>query len=88
MQKVRFFLGEEKHIRLMVHSTRNDPFSIRNATWELSWAGRVEASGTCEVDDHILDAIICPKKATVYQLAITYRIADETLIEKIEVVVM
>ena len=55
MHKVQFYLGEQRHIRLQVHSKENLPFTIRNATWELQYLGKVEASGDCSVQDHILD---------------------------------
>lgn len=87
MQRIQFRTGEDRHVRLMVHAANNEPFTIRGANWELSYAGRLEASGECEIDGHVIDAKIAPEILTNYQLVITYQVADETLVEKIEVVV-
>lgn len=87
MQRIQFYAGEDKHVRLMVHAANGEPFTIREASWSLSYAGTEEASGECVIDDHVLIAKISPARQTNYQLAITYKVADETLIEKLEVVV-
>lgn len=88
MQKLRFYLGEERHVRLLIHATDGEPFTIRDARFELKCAGQTEAEGECIIDGHVIDARICPKKRTVYQLYVTYRIADEILMECVEVAVM
>lgn len=88
MQRIQFYAGEEKHIRLIVHATNNEPFVIRQARWELYCAGNSEASGDCVIDDHIIDAKVAPTRKTTYQLDVIYQVADETLIERIDVVVM
>lgn len=85
MQTIRFYAGEDKHVRLMIHATNQEPFIIRKASWELLCAGVVEAEGDCVIEDHVLDAKICPEKRTSYQLKITYYVADEKLIEQLEV---
>lgn len=88
MQKIQFYAGEDKHIRFMVHALNNEAFIIREAGFSLSCAGSIEASGTCVIEDHVIDAKIAPEKTGNYQLSISYKVADETLIEKIEVVVV
>ena len=88
MHKVQFYLGEQRHIRLQVHSKENLPFTIRNATWELQYLGKEEASGDCSVQDHILDVKIAPLQKTLYRLLIAYEVADERLMECVEVLVM
>lgn len=87
MQRIRFQIGEERHVRILIHATDGAPFTIRNAGWELKQYGTAEDSGECGIKDQILDAFIAPKKRTAYQLVFTYQIADETLVECIEVVV-
>lgn len=87
MQRIQFRTGEDRHVRLLVHSTNGEPFTIHGASWELSYVGKLEASGECEIDGHVIDAKIAPETRATYQLAIIYRVADETLVEKIEVVV-
>jgi hypothetical protein len=83
--KIEFDVGEEKHVRLMIHSTRDDAFEIDDAKWELLKAGTVVASGECTINDHEIDMLIAPEARCRHQLVITYKIADETLIEQIEV---
>lgn len=87
MQSVQFYAGEDRHVRLMVHATNNEPFLIRSARWELYCAGQMEAEGECMIEDHVLDAKIAPANKTNYRLDIIYQVADETLVERIEVAV-
>lgn len=87
MQRVEFYAGEDKHVKLMVHSTADDEFTIQSATWELSMAGQVESSGECAINEHVIDVKIFPQRKGIYRLVIKYRIADETLVEKLEVAV-
>lgn len=87
MQRIQFYVGEERHVRLMIHATNNEPFLIRAARWELFCAGEREAEGECIIDEHVIDAKISPARKTTYQFNFTYQVADETLIEQIEVVV-
>ena len=86
-QRVQFHIGEERHVRLLVHATNGEPFLIRDAAYELQSAGTIEDSGDCIIDEHIIDAKISPKQKTTYLLCISYRVADERFIEQIEVVV-
>lgn len=86
MQRIRFYVGENKHVRIRVHARNNEPFVIRNATWELKSSYETEASGECFIDGTVIDAQIAPKKRLEYKLYITYKVADETLMECIEVV--
>lgn len=87
MQRINFYLGEERHVRLMVYAVNKEAFTIRAASWSLQWAGKEEATGECLIEEHVLDAKIAPLKRTTYQLVITYYVADEILVEKIEVIV-
>lgn len=87
MQRIHFYSGEDRHVRIKVHATNGEPFQIREARWELKCAGQTESDGECLIDGSIIDAKIQPQKKTQYWLYITYRVADETLIECIEVVV-
>ena len=87
MQCIQFYAGEDKHVRLMVHATNGELFVIRTARWQLYCAGELEAEGDCAIDEHVIDAKISPSRKTTYQLNITYQVADETLIERVEVAV-
>lgn len=89
MQKIRFDMGEERHVRLLIHSAGDTPFVIRSASWSLTGYGDVRESGECEIIDHIIDAYItAPARRTVYRLTITYVINDETLVEQLELEVV
>lgn len=85
MQKIQFYAGEDRHVRIKIHATNGEPFVIRSAAFELRCSGQVESNGDCLVEEHIIDAKICPAKRTTYQLFITYLVADETRIECVEV---
>lgn len=88
MYKTQFYLGEERHIRLLVHSKEGIPFSIQKSNWELQKLGKVEQCGECKITDHELDMKISPKEKGNYKLLVTYEVADEKLIECVEVAVL
>lgn len=88
MQRVQFYAGEEKYVRLLVHASNGEIFTIRKAIWSLARVGQQEEdSGECLIEDHMISIKIAPIKRATYHLTITYWVADETLIEKVEVVV-
>ena len=86
---VKFELGERKHVRLTVSSCKGDDFEITSASYELrrQYTDEVEDSGTCVIAEHVMDMMIAPQTAGKYWLHITYHIADETLIDVVEVIV-
>lgn len=45
-------------------------------------------NGICNIIAHLIDTVIEPKEKGEYQLIVTYKIADETLIDAVKVVVM
>ena len=85
MQKIQFYAGEDRHVRIKIHATNGEPFIIRSATYELCCSGQVEGQGECLIEEHVIDAKISPTRRTTYQLFIKYQVADETRIECIEV---
>lgn len=87
---VIFDQGENRHVRLKISSKKNENFEISSATYTLKKKDceKVEASGDCIIIDHIMDSVICPKEKGEYVLKITYKIADEILIDDVKVVVM
>lgn len=87
MQRIQFYMGEDRYVRFLVHASDDEVFTIRTARWSLTCAGQQEADGECLIDEHMISAKISPLKRSVYHLSITYQVADETLIEKVEVVV-
>lgn len=89
MQKIMFEAGEQRHVRLLIHSTNNEPFKIRAARYELSLLGEVQESGECLVEEHCIDCFISPtQRHRTYELKVTYEVADEVLIETIKISVM
>lgn len=87
MQRIRFYVGENRHVRIRIHARNNEPFVIREATWRLKNNYDVEEDGECLIDGDVIDAQIAPQMKTTYRLYFTYKVADEVLIECIEVVV-
>ena len=87
MQKFHFIVGENKRVHLNIKSRDKSPFVIQSAEWELKLNDVLESSGECFIKDTIISALICPKKHAVYHLHFMYHIADELLMECVEVVV-
>ena len=86
---VKYNLGERKHVRLKVSSCKGDDFEITAASYELrrQYTDDLEDSGTCIILEHVMDMVIAPQTAGKYWLHVTYHIADETLIDVVEVIV-
>lgn len=84
---VLFNVGEIQHVKLRIYSCKNEDFEIQNATYELTENGKeeTEEKGSPIIYDHIIDTLIAPKNKGAYKLKITYNIADETLIEIVDV---
>ena len=86
---VPFDYGERKHIKVKVCSCKNEPFEVKDAKWELKQNGvsEIEASGTCTIIGVEIDAFVCPKNSGLYELKITYKIADEYLVDVVSIFV-
>ena len=86
---VPFELGEQKHGRWRVGSCKNENFLITAASYELYYRGAKEPedTGHSEIQEHILDTLIQPKKKGMYKLLVMYEILDEKLIAEVEVAV-
>ena len=86
---VKFDLGERRHVRLKVTSCKGDDFEITAASYELKkqYADETEDAGACIILEHVMDMVIAPQTAGKYWLHVTYHIADETLIDVVEVIV-
>ena len=88
MNYVDFDFGEIRHIKILINSCENgNRFEIEKASYKLFFNGEniPESEGASIVFEHTIDQVISPKKIGKYILQITYYIADEILIEKIEV---
>lgn len=80
---IDFILGENKHVRFLVCSRKEESFSINSASWELYYDGQLEASGSCDIEKRdtglYLDIMLEPKiRSGKYLLMITYLVGDET----------
>ena len=77
MNRVKYILGEDKHIKLLIRSPNNEPFTIFDATYVLKDYNEIESEGSCEIDGHYLDIKLSPKrKSPLYVLEVTYKVAD------------
>lgn len=77
---MQFILGEKREVKIQITSTKNDPFTIRNATFQLMKRGRgVLVEGTCMVDEHEISAVVQPTEDGSQILEFTYEIANEIL---------
>jgi len=86
---VIFIQGEKKEVRIEVTSTQEDPFTIRNAIYELYDAkGGTESNGDAMVSGGEVYAIIEPQCKGEYRLIYTYEIADERLKTAIHITVI
>lgn len=88
--KIVMDLGETRHVQLKICSSVKDDFNILDATYVLQKMGDQEAedSGSCVIREHIIDTVITPKESGAYIFRVTYTIADEVLIDTVEVKVM
>lgn len=82
-----FDYGENRHVKLRVTSCKDESFVIRNASYELvrSDTQEVEIQGSATILENILDVVICPQNVGYYELKYTYSIADETLVDVVEI---
>lgn len=87
MMYSNFDLGETRHVRLQIRSCKGDPFEIRSASYSLTYKGETEPEdmGASVIQDHVIDQVITPKRRGIYTLAVTYSIADETLIDNVQI---
>ena len=62
MNKIRFILGEDKHVKLLVRSPNDEPFTILTASYELARYTDIVVQGECDINEHYLDCKIAPKE--------------------------
>ena len=58
MNKIRFILGEDKHVKLLVRSPNDEPFTILTASYELARYTDIVVQGECDINEHYLDTYI------------------------------
>lgn len=88
MNKIRFILGEDKHVKLLVRSPNDEPFTILTASYKLSRYTDTVAQGERDINNHYLDCKIAPAEKGMHILEITYTVADSTRKARIEVEVI
>lgn len=84
---MRMNIGEIRHVKIEVFSIKNQEFNIDNAYYELIRrdTGKAESQGTCGIEHHNIDVVIQPVFPGFYDLKLVYSIANEKLIENIEI---
>ena len=60
--KVKFILGEDKHIMLKVRAPNDEPFTITSASYIFSRYGKVEAEGSCDINESLSGYQIKPER--------------------------
>lgn len=75
---VKFILGEDKYVKIRLHSPNGEKFIIDGASYELSLYGEEEISGDAIIEGEYISAKINPKRTGHYVLEFTYHIADTT----------
>lgn len=75
MNKIRFILGEDKHVKLLVRSPNDEPFTILTASYELARYTDIVVQGECDINEHYLDCKIAPEEKGTHILEVTYTVA-------------
>ena len=88
VNKVKFILGEDKHVKLLIRSPNDEPFTILSASYKLIRYEEIETDGECEINEHYLDVKISPQNKGCYVLEITYTVGDSKRKARIEVEVI
>lgn len=77
--------GEKIHIISTVKPTcdSEEPFTIREAKYQIADSkGTILDEGDCEIRDHDLDAFVSMDIPGTFFLRLSYKIADETWVDK------
>ena len=53
MNKIRFILGEDKHVKLLVRSPNDEPFTILTASYELARYTDIVVQGECDINESL-----------------------------------
>lgn len=88
VNKIRFILGEDKHVKLLVRSPNDEPFTILTASYKLVRYTEIVVQGDCDINGHYLDCKIAPKEKGAHILEVTYTVADSIRKARIEVEVI
>lgn len=84
-------VGEVRHVRIKILNINpNVSFQIIDASYEIYEKKTQEKikNGKCNIIEHILDVVVEAKEKGNFGLKYIYKIADETLIDEVEVCVL
>lgn len=84
-------VGEIRHVRIKILNVNpNVSFQIIDASYELYRKETQEKikNGKCNIIDHVLDVVVEANESGRFGLKYIYKIADETLIDEVEVCVL
>lgn len=83
-------LGERRHIRLLIHSCKNEEFQLLNVRYKLfkMYESEPEEYENANVVDHLIDVVVEPPETGIYVLKVSYQIADEVLIDTVQIKVI
>lgn len=90
MRQIEYFnLGENKRVILKIESKLGQEFKITSASFSLIKFESMdeEFCGPCDIQENTIKAKIKPLSAGKYYLVFTYQIADEELMQTVEVLV-
>ena len=75
---IKFLLGESRPLEFEITQKDNEPFVIRDSSYELYKDNVVVDSGNMEISDHILSYVFTPESRGFYLFKFTYTIGDST----------
>lgn len=75
---IKFLLGESKALEFEITHADNEPFVIREATYELFQDNEVIGQGDMVISDHILSMVFTPEERGFYLLKFMYVIGNAT----------
>lgn len=87
---LRMFRNERRQLRVTIKSSDKLPFTIQEARYEMIYrdgGGVIESQGECSIDGAILIITLDPKNNGLYTVRFIMKIADETVIRKICIMV-
>lgn len=94
MNKINFYFDEKKYVRLRIHSSNNEFFYIKNASWKLFTMEKHVLKkilhGECEIDveKKMLNILLEPCAKGIYLLEVVYSITNERFKEKVKIEVI
>lgn len=85
---VRYIQGEDKYVKIRIHSPDNEPFIIESAQYELLRYNQIVVQGPAVITEHCISAKLSPNEKGHYTLIFTYYVADTVRKVKIDIEVV